>query len=112
MLLFLKIITYAVAFCYFLNTLLSYYKVETDILSHIGSVSLLLLVYLYLSSFSFKFCTYHRIPLHYILVNNVITMLDYYIGISIDDLQLLMLNLIMFGVFMFLLIYFRLKCRH
>jgi len=105
----LKVITYWVALIYLLNVVLSYFNIETDFLSHIGGASVLLVVYLYISSFSHNFCRYHRIPLHYVVVNNILTMLDYYIGIPIDDRELLELHLILAGIAILLVIYLKFK---
>lgn len=44
-----------------LNTTLSYFYINVEILSYIGSVSLVTLVLLYLTSYVFKFCDTHRI---------------------------------------------------
>lgn len=42
--------------------------------------------------------------IHYILLNNIINLIDYYIGIPIDNRQMLALNLVIGGIFLFLIL--------
>lgn len=43
-----------------LNSILSYFNIDLYILSYIGGISIFTMVFLYLSSYVFKFCEYHR----------------------------------------------------
>ena len=82
----LKIIPMILAFTALLNSILSYFNIDLYILSYIGGVSIFTMVFLYLSSYVFKFCEYHRMFLHYVVVTWIINTIDYYIGIPINDL--------------------------
>lgn len=73
------------------NAILSYFGIDLYILSYIGGVSIFTMIFLYLSSYVFKFCEYHRMFLHYVVVTWVINIIDYYIGIPINDLEYLCL---------------------
>lgn len=42
-------------------------------------------LFMYLSSYVFRFCSYHRIFLYYILTVQLITVIDWYIGIPISN---------------------------
>lgn len=88
----LKIIPIVLACIHLANTVLSYYGIDIILFSYIGSVSLIPLIFLYISSYVFKFCEYHRMFLHYIVVNNAINIYDYYVGISITAKELLVLK--------------------
>ena len=105
----LKIIPMLLALTALLNTLLSYFYMEVLLLSYIGGVSILPLLFLYLSSYAFGFCSYHRMFLHYVLINWVLNIYDYYIGIPLSDKELLMLYLIITGVFLFIILYLHQK---
>lgn len=105
----LKIIPMILATTALLNTLLSYWNIDWPILSYLGGVSLFPLLFLYLASYAFKFCEYHRIFLHYVTVNWVLNIWDYYWGIPISDKGLFMLYMVITGLFMFLLLYFHQK---
>ena len=92
-----------------LNTILSYFNINVDILSYIGGISIFTMVFLYLSSYVFKFCEYHRMFLHYVVVTWIINTIDYYIGIPINDLEYLCLQMIIAGIslFIILLLYYK-----
>lgn len=74
------------AFITLLNSILSYFNIDLVILSYIGGVSLIPILFIYITSYTFKFCEYHRMFLHYIVVTWIINIIDLYIGISINDL--------------------------
>lgn len=42
-------------------------------------------LFMYLSSYVFRFCSYHRIFLYYILAIQAVTVTDWYIGIPISN---------------------------
>ena len=105
----LKIIPMILAFCYFANTVFGYFGIKSDFLSLFGSVSFLTLAFLYLTSIAFKFCAYHRMFLHYILVTDIINTVDYYIGIPLSDRGILSVYLITAALFLFLILYFHQK---
>ena len=97
------------AFTALLNSILSYFNIDLYILSYIGGMSIFTMVFLYLSSYVFKFCEYHRIFLHYVVVTWIINTIDYYIGIPINDLEYLCLQMIIAGIslFIILLLYYK-----
>lgn len=105
----IKAIPYLISVLYMLNSILSYFGIDTNIISHIGGLSLLVFIFLYVSSFAFKFCIYHRLPLYYILICDIINYYDYYIGIPINNKELLILHLILIAMFVLLLVYFKFK---
>lgn len=105
----LKIISMLLAFVATLNTILSYIGIDNAILSYIGGTSLLPLVFLYLVSYLFKFCAYHRMFLHYIVITDCINIYDYHVGIPLDDLQMLCLYMIITGIFLFIILYLYVK---
>ena len=97
------------AFTALLNSILSYFNIDLYILSYIGGISIFTMVFLYLSSYVFKFCEYHRMFLHYVVVTWIINTIDYYIGIPINDLEYLCLQMIIAGIslFIILLLYYK-----
>ena len=64
----LKILPMLLAFITLLNSILSYFNIDLVILSYIGGVSLITILFIYIDSYTFKFCEYHRMFLHYIVV--------------------------------------------
>lgn len=105
----LKIIPMLLALIAFLNTVLSYFDIDLVIWSYIGSVSLLPLIFLYMSSYVFRFCEYHRMFLHYVVITNALNVYDYYVGIPISDRELIVLHMIITGISLFIILYLYVK---
>ena len=107
----LKIIPMIMAFVSLLNSVLSYFGIDLPIFSYICSCSVVTLVFLYLSSYVFLFCNYHRMFLHYVVVTWFINIIDLYIGIPISDLSYLCLQMIIAGISLFIILYMYVKNR-
>lgn len=105
----LKIIPMLMALMCLLNSVLSYLDIDVHIFSYLGGCSIFTLLFLYLSSYVFKFCNYHRMFLHYVVINNIINSLDYYIGIPISNLEYLCLQMIIAGISLFIILYMYVK---
>lgn len=105
----LKVIPMVTALSYLLNTLVSYFGMSAGILSHIFGMSLLPWIFIYISAVVFKFCIYHKMFLYYVLVTDILNIIDYYIGIPISDFKLLMIHIIITGIFLFLILYLYVK---
>lgn len=105
----LKIIPYLLAGCYFANTILSYGGLDVPVLPLIGGMSILPFIFIYVSSFVFKYCFYHRLPLYYILISDIIAYYDIYFGVPVSTRTLFSINLSIAGIFLFLIIYLKLK---
>lgn len=89
----LKFLPFLLSFFHVLNSILSFFDIDLVILSYIAGVSFLPLVFMYLAAYVFGFCFYHRVFLHYIVLNNLINIYDYYIGIPVTDSGLLIIQL-------------------
>ena len=77
----MKIMPMLYALLSLLNTVLSYLDIDCVILSYIGSVSFITLLFLYITSYVFKFCEYHRVFIHYATITwilNIIIHLHYF----------------------------------
>lgn len=105
----LKIIPMVMAFISLLNSILSYIGVDLPILSYIGGCSVVTVIFIYLSSYVFQFCNYHRMFLHYIVATWFINIIDLYIGIPISDLSYLCLQMIVAGISLFIILYMYVK---
>ena len=85
---------------------LDFFGIKSYIISMVGGISILPLAFLYLASYVFQFCIYHRMFLHYILANNILVWFDYWFGLPISDRALFMVHILLVGVFLFLILYF------
>lgn len=107
----IKIIPMLLAVTALLNTILSYIGIDVPLLSYLGGISLFPLLFLYLASYAFHFCGYHRVFLHYVTVNWILNIVDYYIVIPLSDKELFMLYMSITGVFLFILLYYYKCCK-
>ena len=96
LLLVLKYIPTVIALCYMLNTIL-----YIEPLSNIAGVSLLTWIFLYLASVVFEFCSYHRMFLWYILIDDILNIVDYYWSIPISTDNLIRVHNILAGMTLF-----------
>lgn len=96
-----------------LNTILSYLYIDVPLLSYLGGVSVLTIIFLYVSSYVFRFCLYHRMFIHYITVNWVLNIIDMYIGIPLSNRDLFLVYMTITGVMLFIVLYLKFKiCKH
>lgn len=54
----LKVLPMLLAFITLLNSILSYFNIDLVILSYIGGVSLITILFIYIASYAFKFYEY------------------------------------------------------
>ena len=105
LLIMLKYIPMLIALFYVINTATAYIGIDIPVLSNIAGMSLLTQIFMYLSAIVFRFCLYHRMFLYYILATDIINIIDYYVGIPIEDLELLMIHGTITGLFLFVILY-------
>ena len=70
---------------YLINTITAFIGIDIPILSTIAGMSLLTWIFMYIATIVFNFCSYHRMFLYYILIVDIINIIDYYISIPISD---------------------------
>lgn len=104
MLIVLKVIPICLALCDILNTILYIFNINLYVLSFIGGVSFLTLIFLYLASYVFRFCEYHRMFLHYVTFNNILSIIDYKYKLDIPYIiYIVTIGLLLFGILYFYL---------
>lgn len=103
----LKLIPMIIAFISFLNTILSYFYIDIPAFSYI--VYVLLISYVYVCSYMFKFCAYHRMFLHYIVITTVINYIDYTYTIPLGLKEMILIQSILAVIFLFLILYLKFK---
>ena len=106
----IKIIPMVVAVLSFTDTLLSYFDYEGATISYI--IALLIWLFLYLSSFCFQFCRWHRMFLYYILVEGIINWYDYTYGIPLGLRPMVAFQLGLGIVFISIGLYFHQHDKH
>lgn len=107
----LKVLPMLIALINIINVITSYYGIDLPILSYIGGISFIPLMFMYLSSYVFQFCEYHRMFLHYVVLDNIVCIYDLYLGISVTDFGILQIHIIILGIFLFAILYLHQKSR-
>lgn len=105
----LKILPSLMSLIYFINILLNLVGVNLNILSYISGISFIPLFFIYISSYVFQFCEYHRLPLHYILLTNLLSIIGYEFEITINIWSYIVIHSILFGLTVFMVLYLYLK---
>ena len=109
LLLILKFIPMITALCYMLNVLLALFGIDAGFLSHICGMSLLPWLFILVATIVFRFCIYHRMFLYYILASDMVNIIDYYIGIPISAVNMIMVHFVLISIFLFLILYLYVK---
>lgn len=102
-LLILKLIPIVLCILSFLSTILDSFNINIIIINYI--MFFIIYLFLYLASYMFSFCEYHRLFLHYIILINIIKIYDCYIGIPIDNFNILKVYVIITVIFIFIISY-------
>ena len=102
-----KYLPMLIAIIHFLNTTISFFYGNDIPLNYIGGVSLLCVSYLYLASYTFKLCEYYRMFLHYIVICNLLSIYDFYIGVPLSDVNFYLLFVLITIITMFIVIYLK-----
>ena len=104
---YLKIIPMLITLCDILNTIFYFLGFDVEVFSFIGGISIFTLAFLYLVSYVFRFCIYHRMFLHYVLINNIVWTVEYTVGIPLSTQSLITIWSIFTGVILFIILYLR-----
>ena len=105
----LKYIPHFTAILYIIYTLLQFVDIDLIILGYFIHTSIISWLFMLLSSIVFRFCYVHRLPLYYIAINDITSVIDYYIKIPISEISLLGVHLIITGLLIFGYTYYYVK---
>lgn len=103
----LKLLPIILAILALSSTILDYINISCQIINY--AMIFVLYVFLYISSYVFKFCEYQRIFLHYVVTVNILSIIDVYVGIPLNDFNLLKMYLIISGIFLLVILYLYVK---
>ena len=109
-LILIKVIPILIAIIYILNTVLSYIGIDLSLFSYI--VQYLFIALMYVTSYAFKFCSWHRMIIHYILTVFTLNIIDYHFTLPLSDRDLFILYSVITGIFLIITTYLKFKiCR-
>lgn len=106
-LLAIKVIPILLAVLSMLTTILDYCVVDTTIVNYLILGSLI--GFMYLVSYVFRFCAYHRMFLHYFVGMNLISIYDTYVGIPVSAYHLFQLYVLFTGICLIVILYLHVK---
>lgn len=104
---YLKLIPIILAILYFINTIISYFGIQIKLIAHIFVA--FCISFIYLASYVLRFCEYHRMFLHYVVVLYLLKCYDYYVGIPLDDFNLFVMYSCITFITFIITLYLRLK---
>lgn len=102
-----KVMPMIVSLAYLIIATSYCFGVDMSIMSSIAGMSFIPLLFMYVSSYVFGFCSYHRMFLHYIAFNDVISLMDAYIEIQYRIYLASCVSIIGIALFIILYLYVR-----
>lgn len=112
LLILLKYIPIIISLFYLINTVTALCGIDIPVLSNFAGMSLLTWLFMYIAAWVFQYCIYHRMFLYYILATDIINIIDYYIGIPVNDFGIIVIHSILIGVSLFLILYLYIKSKN
>lgn len=110
-LIMLKTIPILLASISFINTTLNILGVKIMFLTSISFISVLPLIFLYMASYVFQFCAYHRMFLHYLSFILLLNTIDLYWIIPISRMNCVIIFMIITFIFLIITLYKYLKSK-
>ena len=103
----LKILPAIMAGSYVIEMISIFLGFGTQVLVNFIGMIVAPILFMYLASYVFKFCEYHRMFLHYIVVCNIIDSIDASFRLPVGDAEFIMIHLfLMFITMVIVLILF------
>lgn len=98
-LIFIKYIPWVIGLYYLIVSILSCYGINVIALSSVFSIGVIAILLVICLSLILQFCIWHRLPLYYAAIIEVLNGIDYYLLIPIPNKLMLIIYLIIFGIF-------------
>ena len=91
----LKILPALMASSYLLSMITNYFGLGLQVILHFTGMVLAPILFMYIASYVFKFCAYHRLFVHYVLITEILTTLKWYFPTVITSSILINTNAIL-----------------
>ncbi len=108
-LIILKFTPVVIAIIYFINSVLSCIGLDLIVIPTVFYLSPTSALFILCASFTFKFCIWHRLPIYYSLVLQIINTIDYYSPVVFSNNVMLYVYLLITIVFILIGMYFKNK---
>jgi hypothetical protein len=93
----LKFLPVVMASAFMISNLIHIKAIQ--IIAHVIGINAAQFLFIYLTSHVFKFCNYHRIFIHYLVLKETINLIDWYIGIPISDKAIQIVHIVIAVIF-------------
>jgi len=108
-LILIKYVFHILGLSYIVHTTLQFIGIDIVQFGCFFHVALIPWIIFMAISSIFRFCYVHRLPLYYIAINEIITDIDYYIGIPIEISNLIVVHLLLISGLIFGYSYYYIK---
>ena len=104
-----KYIPILISICYFIGNICTCFGIALLIISNISHMSLLPIICVLSFSFLLKYCIWHRLPIYYAMLIDVVNWIDYYIHIPVNSAIMLSIYLTITIIFILVGMYLKNK---
>lgn len=92
-----------------IDLILLYFKIQTPIFKYLGGLSFCTIIFLYTSSYVFRFCNYHRMFIHYLGISWLFGVFNQYHKITDNYKDFCITQFIIAGISLFIVLYLYVK---
>lgn len=108
-LIFIKYLPWVIGLYYLVLSILSCYGINLFVFNEIFGITAITILLVTCLSLILEFCIWHRLPLYYSSLIEIINGIDYYLTIPLSNKFMLIIYLIIFGVFILIGAYIKNK---
>lgn len=102
----LKILPAIMASSYVIEMISIFLGFGTQVLVNFIGMIVAPILFMYLASYVFKFCEYHRIFIHYVLILEILTTIKWYYPIIVTSQLVLNISFFLSGLLMLCVVFF------
>lgn len=102
----LKILPAIMASSYVIDMISVFLGFGTQVVVNFIGMIVAPILFMYLASYVFKFCEYHRIFIHYVLILEILTTVKWYYPVIVTSQLVLNISFILSGLLMLCVVFF------
>ena len=102
----LKILPAIMAGSYVIEMISIFLGFDTQVLVNFIGMIVAPILFMYLASYVFKFCEYHRIFIHYVLILEILTTVKWYYPVIVTSELVLNISFVLSGLLMLCVVFF------
>lgn len=102
-----KYLPIIIALGYLITSMLHCFGIICYIIPNLFYMSPITALFMICTSFAFKFCIWHRLPIYYAMILHLMTIIDYYTAITITSFALMFVYLVIAIIFILIGMYLK-----